>query len=575
MTGTKWMLVFILLFCQVNARRAETHYPKNYFRSPVNFQILLAGSFGELRKNHFHSGIDIRTEGQQGKPVYTVADGYVSRVFISPYGFGKALYITHPNGYVSVYGHLRGFNGPIGAWIRNEQYRKESFALDTPVDAGILRVKKGDLIAYSGNSGSSGGPHLHFEIRDAVTQDAIDPLLFGLPVKDMIPPKIQRIRIYPLDQNSMVNNSDKPVTLAVAGSNGSYQVASKDTVSVSGNIIFGIEAFDMMDDNGMKHGVHSIDLFVDTAHCFSQCIDRFAFAATRYVNCVMDYPAVVRSNFWIQRSYIAPNNKIDIYGTVKNRGIVNFSSKGIHRVQYIVKDEFGNTAKISFWVRSHPPAPGGVRKIRISSGTPFSCKTANHFTREDIRFDLPQDALYEDLDFQFASTPRASGTYSPMYHLQDEYVPLQSPCDLSIKAVNVPQKYTSKTVIVKEDPPGHFSSRGGKWENGFVKTQVKEFGNFTIMVDTVPPVIIPVNVVNGKKINRQSSIMVKISDYLSGIKHYRGTINGKWILMDYDAKNNLLTYAFDDRLKPGRNEFRLVVRDDVGNEAAYSATLNR
>ena len=221
---SRLVLLVLTLFCVAEQPGAKTIYPKDYFRSPIDFRILLAGSFGELRKNHFHSGIDIRTEGVQGKPVYAVADGYVSRINISPTGFGKALYITHPNGYVSVYGHLKGFNRMIGTWIKDQQNKGESFAIDIPVDPGVLKVKKGDLVAYSGNSGATAGPHLHFELRDAATQDAIDPFLFGFDIKDNIPPQIWKVRIYPMDENSSVNSSDKPATFPVTAQGGTYRI---------------------------------------------------------------------------------------------------------------------------------------------------------------------------------------------------------------------------------------------------------------------------------------------------------------------------------------------------------------
>ena len=203
------------LFLPVLLTMAQHQYPKNYFRSPVSFPVTLAGTFGEIRKNHFHSGIDIRTEGVQGKPVYAIADGFVSRVNVSPGGFGKALYITHPNGYTSLYGHLRNYAGAIAAWARAQQVRKESFAIDMEVPEGTLKVKKGDLIAYSGNSGASGGPHLHFEIRDSKTQEIIDPMDFGFMKADNIPPVVTWLKIYPFGDNSMVNFSDKAVLIPV------------------------------------------------------------------------------------------------------------------------------------------------------------------------------------------------------------------------------------------------------------------------------------------------------------------------------------------------------------------------
>jgi hypothetical protein len=569
-------IAIILMICLVHGLVfAQTKYPKNYFRSPVDFQILLAGSFGEVRKNHFHSGIDIRTEGVTGKPVRAVADGYISRVNVSPVGFGKALYITHPNGYTSVYGHLQGFNSLIGGWVKAQQYKQESFEADIAVQPGVLSVKKGDIIAYSGNSGSSGGPHLHFELRDAATQETINPLLFGLPVRDLIPPRIYSIKIYPYGENSLVNLAGNPLFLNVSGSDGNYFINAKDTIKVSGNIFFGIQAFDFMNDSGMKNGVTIIELRIDTALCFYQHLERFAFSETRYVNSVIDYPAFIRSDQKIQRSFIAPNNKLSIFGKAAQKGVVNFSDSKPHKVEYVVKDIFGNTSRCSFWVKSHPPIPAGRYKEKIAEGTLFSCKSVNKFSNSDLLLELPQDALYEDLDFHYSSSAPVKGSYSKVHHLQDEYTPIQSLCTLSIKAKGLPEKLRSKALIVKVAENGKFSARAGKWEDGHVITQIREFGDYTISVDTIPPVIRAVNILPGKKLTKQKTIAMKISDDLSGVKTYRGTLNGKWILMDYDAKSQLLTYQFDERLQAGKNDFKLVVKDGVGNETVYEARLNK
>lgn len=553
---------------------AQSPYPKKYFRSPVDFPILLAGGFGDVRQNHFHSGIDIRTGGEEGKPVYAVADGYISRINISSTGFGKALYITHPNGYTSVYGHLKKLYGAIGDWIREEQYKRESFEIDIPVDPGLLKVKKGDLIAYSGNTGLSEGPHLHFEIRDAATQEIINPLLFGLPFKDTTPPKIYYVRIYPFDKNSRVNFSDNPLTLAVTGSGNACKVISKDTVNVSGNIIIGIQAVDFSNDTGSRDGIASIELFVDTVCYFTQKIERFAFAETRYANAVLDYPQVVKNGQRIMRSYIAPNNKLSMYGRTKNNGLVTFADEKVHKVLYIVKDVFGNTSRLSFWVKSHllPLLNNEAPELK---GTLLTCGKSNHFSVEGMTFDLPADALYEDLDFIFSSSPAVHGSYSPVYHLQDDLVPIHSPCNLSIRADGVPKALLSKALIVEVEKNGHFLGKSSKLENNYLITQVREFGNYTVAVDTIPPVVRPVNAGQNKNVSRQQTLAFKIYDNLSGIRSYRGTLNGRWILMDFDAKDNLLVYNFDDRIRPGKNNFRLIVRDSVGNETVYHAILTR
>ena len=488
---------------------AQSKYPKNYFRSPVDFGIFLSGSFGEVRKNHFHSGIDIRTEGVSGKPVRAVADGYVQRINISPTGFGKALYIVHPNGFTSVYGHLERFNPKIGAWTMAEQYRQESFALDISVQPGVLPVKKGDIIAYSGNSGSSGGPHLHFEIRDAATQETINPLLFGFIVKDNVPPKIYSIRIYPFGENSLVNFSDNPLSLETSGSDDKYFIKSKDTVKVTGNIIFGIETFDYLSESELKTGITTIELRVDTIKYFSQTLERFAFAETRYVNSVIDYPLFIKLGKKFQRSYVAPNNKMSIYKGLVHKGVVNFTDSKPHRVQYIVKDVYGNRSELSFWVKSHPPPPAGRFAQKKSVGTLFSCRKDNHFANNEIIFDMPADALYEDLDFIYSSSEPLTGGYSMVHHLQNESTPIQSLCNLSIKAAGLPKDLESKALIVKVEGLSKYSSRGGKWENGFIRTQVKEFGDFMVMVDETPPSIRPVNVSPGKRVNKQSTIKIK------------------------------------------------------------------
>jgi hypothetical protein len=554
---------------------AQKSYPKNQFRSPVDFPLMLAGGFGDPRKNHFHSGIDIRTGGEEGKPVYAIADGYVSRINISSGGFGKAIYITHPNGFTSVYGHLKGFNPAIGVWTRDRQYKNESFVLDSPVDPGVLKVKKGDVIAYSGNTGLSEGPHLHFEIRDAVTQEIINPMLFGLPFKDNTPPKIYNVRIYPLDEMSMINFTGNPVTLTVNSSGPDCKISSKDTVRVTGNIIFGIQTLDFSNDTGSRDGIFSIELFIDTTCFFSQKTERFAFAETRYANSLLDFPQLIRNGQRIMRSYIAPNNNLSMYGKEKNRGIVNFNDTKAHKVVYVVKDAFGNTSKLTFWVKSHLPPGAGAREEKKPKGTLLTCGKTNHFTGEGIVFDLPADALYEDLDFVYSSSSATHGCYSPLYHLQNEFTPIHSACNLAIKANAVPGSRISKALIVKVDENGHFSGRGGKMENGFLKSQIREFGDYSIAIDTVPPMIKPVNVGQDKNASKQQDLLFKISDNLAGIQSYRGTLNGKWILMDFDAKSGHLVYSFDDRMKKGKNTLRLAVKDAVGNESVYQAAIIR
>jgi len=568
------LLVFLLICASGSMIGIENQ--RNYFRSPVSYPITLSGAFGEIRRNHFHSGIDIRTAGVQGKPVYAIADGYVARVFVAPGGFGKALYISHPNGYTSVYGHLKAFAGSIGKWVISRQYRAESFALDTGITVGALKVKKGDLIAWSGNSGSSAGPHLHFEIRDTRTQEIVDPLDFGFKQPDKIQPKITFVKIYPMNPVSMVNFTGNELLIPVTGNNGKYRLRNADTIPVTGAITFGIETSEN-NDGSLKTGVHALDLMVDGALVFSQNIERFCFSETRYANSLMDYPAFIRSKRKIQRSYIAHNNKLRIYKKAVNNGVVHFSDNRVHQIHYRVTDAFGNQSDCRFYIKSHLPALLGGRNVPVEPRgvQQFSWKTGNRFERDDIRFTVPGDALYEDLAFDYRVSPQGPNTLAAIHHLHDQFVPLHTFCTLSIRADRVPKHLQAKAIIVSVDPGGRIASRGGAYDKGWITAKIREFGAFSIAVDTDPPVIRAVNIFPNKKVTRQTSVLIKISDNLSGIKSYRGTLNGKWILMDYDEKNRLLTYQFDDRIKPGKNLFLLTVTDAAGNASRYEAALIR
>ncbi len=574
------ILLLLLLVTVAGILPAQKPLIDTGFRSPVDFPVTLSGAFGEIRRNHFHSGIDIRTGGTEGKPVYAIADGYVSRVNISSVGFGKALYITHPNGYTSVYAHLKKFTGPIASWVEKTQYEKESFSMDTEVLPGILKVKKGEMIALSGNSGSSGGPHIHFEIRDTKTQEILDPLDFGFMKSDRLAPIIRFVKIYPHDDRSMVNFRNQPLLTQTVGSSGKYRLKGHDTVHVTGSIIFGIETNDA-GEGSLKTGVHKIRLFLDNKLVFSQDIDRFAFSETRYVNSILDYPAYVKDGRKIQRSYLAPNNKTGIVKLAENRGILSFSSAGFHAVRYEAEDAFGHQSVVSFTLKSHPPAPAGARPA--TSGSPaenpegklITWKNDNLYERKEMKLEIPKEAVYEDFYFSFNELAPPVEAKSPLFQIHDRNTPLHTYCQLSIRLSSVPDKLTGKAVIASVGANGKFSSVGGKFTGGWITARIREFGKFTVVLDTRPPIITPVNISQHKNVQKQRTIRMKISDDLSGIDTYRGTLNGKWILMDYDAKNRLLEYSFDHRLRPGRNEFRLVVTDAVGNSSVYSATLIR
>jgi hypothetical protein len=570
----KIQLTILLFSIFTLAVIAQKNYPQNYFISPMDIPLHLSGTFGELRTDHFHSGIDIRTGEVEGLKVYAVAEGYVSRIKVSAGGYGKAIYITHPNGYVSVYAHLQQYGNDINKYVKNEQCRRESFEVDLYPAAGTLEVKQGELIALSGNSGGSGGPHLHFEIRDARTEKPINPLLFGFIVADVTPPVINTLKAYPADRNCLIRNKNREAEFAVQGSNGKYFLAGPDTVSISGKAYFGINTIDLFNNGNNKNGVYSISLMLDLNLVFEQVMETFSFDETRYINSLIDYPEYITLQRRVQKSYIQPNNRLSVYKNVKNEGIINFTDDGVHLLTYKVADIAGNVSILSFWVKSEEQKKTFDQStlVQESEGVFFTYKKDNVCETNHIKFEVPGSALYDTLLFTYKLLPPVKNSFSGVHQLHKPTIPVHSRCSLSIMPDSLPIALRDKAIIVKIEEQ-KLSSAGGEWDNGFISTQIREFGRYCVMVDTLAPKIIPVNVSNNKNIAAQNTIKIQITDELSGISSYRGRLNGKWILMDYDPKNDLLTYLYDESLQKGENIFELMVTDKKNNVSNYKAKL--
>ncbi len=569
--------LLLLLFLIPAGLLAQKAYPTDYFRSPVDFRILLSGTFGELRANHFHSGMDIKTHGTTGAKVYAVADGYVSRIKMSGYGYGKSIYITHPNGYVSVYGHLSRFNRTIGTYTKKEQYRLESYEIDVFPEKDALPVKKGDVIAYSGNSGSTAGPHLHFELRDAANQEPLNPLLFGFDVKDFFTPKLSYLKIYPADEAARVNGDTKAIRYSLEGWGKTYRLAgSNKLIKVRGNISFGVSTYDLLNDSKSKNGVYTIELLVDSVPEFLCRLDKFSFAESRYINSLIDYPEYIKNHIRIERTEIDPGNKLSIYHDVKNKGVVFFNDTLTHEVTFIVKDVKGNTSILNFPVKADYAVP--LSKVTVSTlgvePDMFLYNGQNHFEQEDVIFDAPAGAFYNSFHFEYSKSAKPRNCLSAVHHIHNEYTPIQNYCNLSIKPDTIPKGLESKMMLVMIDDKGMRQYAGGELDkNGFVSGRIREFGDYSVSLDTVPPTITPVSPQYFKNLKGRSEIKFIIKDNLSGIGNYKASLNGKWLLFEYDPKNNLLTYFIDDHLKAGSNPFSLEVTDNKGNKSVYNTKM--
>lgn len=539
--------------------------------NPVDIPIKLSGTFGELRSNHFHSGIDIKTGEKEGLNVYSVDTGYISRIKIQAGGYGNALYITHPNGITSVYAHLQKFNSRINKYVIDQQYSNQSFEIDLYPNPGQFPTGPGELIAYSGNSGSSGGPHLHFEIRDP-DQKPMNPLINGISVQDKTSPLINYLKVYPSGNQTIINGKMNATGFYTSQINNSFQLVKKDTISIGGPAYFGINTIDLFNGGVNKNGVYSIRLKCNEKTCYEHNLSKFDFEETRYINALIDFKEYMTLERRVQYAYVQPNNKLSIYNSLINRGIINFEAGQIYLLEFEVGDAAGNSSTLSFVVKG-VDRPKANPKPKNNDPL-FYYNRENHFSTNDVRIDIPGQALYDTIYFHYNKLPSPHGSYSALHCLHYDYTPLQTWCTLSINADSVPEKFRDKALIVSVNKEKEFVPEGGRWDNGFVTTSIRAFGNYCIVVDTIPPKTQGINIANGKSLLAQTTIVVKITDDLSGINKYEGRLNGNWILMAYDEKNDLLTYQFDQWLKSGENQFELKVWDQVDNVTVYTATLS-
>lgn len=566
--------LFFLLFVATAAPAQQIFstntYPLTDFRQPLDIvPPALAGSFGELRANHFHSGTDFKTNQTTGYPVYATADGYISRLRVQNSGFGLALYINHPNGFTSVYGHLSRFSPKIAQQVKNIQYKNISYEIDEFPNADLIPVRKGDVIAYSGNTGSSGGPHLHFEIRDTKTEATINPQLLGIQIPDNIPPVIYAMYAYRLNGKPFNEFTPKQY-FQVIGGGGNYHLNKVSTIHLSGEIGFGITATDRHSGNSGLNGVYSIELFLDGKPVFTSALERFSFDNSRAINSHIDYPAFLNLKKSIQKSFVDPGNPLQIYSNLVNSGRMNFNDDKAHEVKYIVTDARGNKSTLLFNVIADAKAV--INTPTAPAGTPFNYNKINEFTTDDIKVILPKGTLYNDLNFVYKKLPKPqSNAFSAIHQLQNNLTPLHVGFELWIKADSSLNKYQNKALIVNTNR----SSQGGYFENGYVKANPKTFGSFFIAIDTIAPNITPLNISSGKNMAGLSKMSFKISDALSGIKSFNGYIDGKWVLMEFDAKTASLWHAFDEQTTTGKHNFELVVTDMKDNTKRYTVDFFR
>ncbi len=556
----------------INHTKPTKTYPQDYFRSPIDQTIRLSGTFGELRPNHLHSGIDIKaTGGKNGQPIYAIADGYIARIKVQSGGYGNALYLVHPNGYMSVYAHLQNFESKVAKYVKKTQYEKQSFNVDLYLNGETFRVKKGEKIGNLGTSGRSFGPHLHFEIRDNKTQKPINPLLFGLKMEDDLRPRLHNVKIYHL--NDKFETIDTKIHSLVKKGGGKYGIKG-DTLAIGAwRAGFGIKAYDH--HNGVRNwnGIYALEIYQDGALIHSFDMETFSFGESRYINAHIDYAEQKLNKAYYNRSYKLPGNRLSIYN--KNEGIVTLHKNKPSKIKVVALDVDGNKAVLDFWVKRKEVVPSSSGNYNYS----LLYDKSNTINTGTIKAVFSKGTFYENAYLNYeVSADNSDGVYSDMHHLHDESIPVHKYFDLSIKGDRIPEHLRSKAFIAHCDSKQKIASNGGKWKDGYLTTKVRSLGDYCIMIDETKPVIEPMSFRND--MTNRSRMTFKITDNTRTTGKARGlsfnaTIDGKWILMRYDEKNDLLIHELDERTPKGEHTLKITVRDDRGNKNVYQRQFRR
>ncbi|MBT3588795.1 MAG: M23 family metallopeptidase [Flavobacteriaceae bacterium] len=555
-------LIFLLFF---GFTFAQDSIPTTYFNKPIEIPLILSGSFGELRTDHFHSGLDLKTQQQEGIPIYAPADGFVNRIKVSHYGYGKALYIKHPNGYSTVYAHLKKYGDSIQGYLKNAQYKKEAYEIELFPEVDQLKVKKGDLIAYTGNSGSSEAPHLHFEIRDANSRP-INPLLFGIEIPDTKKPIVSSVFAYPLSKDAQINQSENRVKIRlIRQKDGSYKA---ENIIAFGKIGFGISTYDQQNGASNKNGVYKIDTYCNGKEKFKIAFEKFSFAETRYINRFIDYEYFKNNKSRIQKLFRQANNPLSIIQSENENGFIDVQEHLNYTYRIEVTDFKNNKVTISIPIKGEQQA---IVKIRESSITEdfIYADEATSITKGKFNIYIPTNSFYENVYLNINAK-------EDTLVLHENVIPLHKSISISTDISNYNANDIDKLYIgrlnYKKEPYYNFTSRKGTKLTTYTKT----LGSFVLVADNTNPKIKALNFQDNKWISKNKTLKIKITDILSGISSYRATINGKFILMEYNYKKGILTYDFDDQIiSESENNLKLIVIDNVGNNATFEATFFR
>ena len=531
------------------------NYPQGYFIWPVQAIKGLVANFGELRPNHYHMGLDCRTDQHENAPVLAAADGYIAKVKIEPSGFGRSIYINHPNGLTTLYAHLNGFYPALEKYVTAQQYKLQSWRVFIDVPAKLFPVTKGEFIAYSGNTGGSQGPHLHFEIRDTKTDKVLNPLLFNFDIKDNIPPDVLRLVVYDRTKSTY---EQSPKFIPIKKVNGAYTTVPAIITLPSNKVSFAIAAHDRVNGSGNANGIYESSLFVNNQPVVGFQLDNISYDETRYMNAHIDYKLRSTGGPFVQHLSRLPGYPVGVYKDVKGDGIIDIASDEIIPVTIEVKDAAGNISVLNFSVKSKGSiAVAGSASVQ----NVFKPGYVNVFENAAISLFLPETHLYDDINF--TCNPAKGKTGNDAFLIHTGNVPVQAMYGIRIKntTTTTPDKmvmhrwWGAKDDYAKAEPEGDW-----------YKASFRAFGYVELIADVTPPTIRPVGFKDGINASKLNRIVFVILDNTEELLNFRAELDGKWLRFSND-KGKTFIYTFDENCPPGEHELKISVEDLAGNQS--------
>lgn len=548
-----------------NISSKPIEYPKGYFRDPLDIPIQLVSNFGELRPNHYHMGFDIRTNQRENLPVHAAADGYISKIKIEQYGFGHAIYINHPNGYTTLYAHLNDFFPALNNYLKDKQYADQQWEQEIEFTPGQFPVTKGQFIAYSGNTGGSAGPHLHFEIRDTETGNNLNPWLFGLGLTDQFKPLIYRLYYY--DRHYSTYRTS-PVAIPIAGSNGKYAAKNNVVIVHSPYISFAFSGEDKITPTLHRFGVYEADFSMDSTLQSAFQLNNFSYDDTRYVNAAIDYKTRLSGGPFIQHLSRLPGNYSLIYSQDKD-GTILLTDTLVHNAEIVVKDVAGNASTLNFKFRWDPSATKEV--VPVDNVIQMVPEKENTIKTGDFEAVFSNRAFYDTVPFVYKAVPsNDSKVVSVIHYLHNYTIPVHDSFTVRIKPSAELTVTTRDKVVMQLVSHHKVEAVKGTWANGFMEAKFRDLGTVKLLVDSVPPRISSASFTNGGSVRGRKSISLVVTDNAGEIKSFNAFEDGNWLM--FSRKSNSFIHTFDDRTSRGRHELKVIVEDMAGNvtEKTYS-----